>query len=291
MNTPPVPNNSNNNGNNSNNNNSNNSNSNNSNNSNNTSNRGNNSASNETNPYILPSMDVTETDEGTVFTTASGITSTVFVTADDGVKVEAGVNESGSINSQATAAAVREAAGIARENGETSVTVQIPEGATGLSKSTVEKLIEAADGLAITLELTAVVDGEVVGGVTIPLTSEDGQPLPSRQILTGLHFDTKRTEKIERYVAYTWDTEVLGSFETAQKGGWGGDETSRVTATLRVGLDKLGITADDGTKFYALIYDTKAKQWYQAEAEVIDGEIVIKTKRTGIVTIVTDSVN
>jgi hypothetical protein len=223
-------------------------------------------------------MEVTETPEGTEFTTANGVTSTVIQTEDEGVKVEAGVNESGSINSQATAAAVSEAAQIAKENGETSVTIQIPEGATGLSKNTVQKLVEAADGLEITLELTAVVDGEVVGGVTLPLTSETGQ------ILTGLHFDTNRTAQIENYVTNKWDTDVLGSFETAQKGGWG------ATATLSIGLEKLGFSADDGTKLYALIYDTKAKKWYQAAAEVIDGEVVIKTKRTGIITIVTDSV-
>jgi hypothetical protein len=194
------------------------------------------------------------------------------------------VNESGSINSQATAAAVSEAAQIARENGETSVTIQIPEGATGLSKNTVQKLVEAADGLEITLELTAIVDGEVVGGVTLPLTSETGQ------ILTGLHFDTKRTEQIENYVTNKWDTDVLGSFETAQKGGWGNGETGTVSATLRVELEKLGFSADDGTKLYALIYDTKAKKWYQAAATIEDGNVVIKTKRTGIVTIVTDPV-
>jgi hypothetical protein len=229
------------------------------------------------NPYVLPSMDVTETAEGTEFTTASGVTSTVQETP-EGVKVEAGVNESGSINSQATAAAVSEAAQIAKENGETSVTIQIPEGATGLSKNTVQKLVEAADGLDITLELTAIVDGEVVGGVTLPLTSETGQ------ILTGLHFDTKRTEQIENYVTNKWDTDVLGSFETAQKGGWG------ATATLSIGLEKLGFSADDGTKLYALIYDTKAKKWYQVAALIEDGNVVINTKRTGIVTIVTDSV-
>jgi hypothetical protein len=230
------------------------------------------------NPYVTPSMNVRETDEGIDFTTANGVTSTVITPVYEGVKVEAGVNESGSINSQATAAAVSEAAQIARKNGETSVTIQIPEGATGLSKSTVQKLVEAASGMNITLELTAIVDGEVVGGVTLPLTAKTGQ------ILTGLYFDTKRTEQIENYVTNKWDTDVLGSFETAQKGGWG------TTATLSISLEKLGFSADDGTKLYALIYDTKARKWYQSNAEVIDGEVVIKTKRTGIVTIVTDSV-
>jgi hypothetical protein len=233
----------------------------------------------EENPYVPPTMEVEETEEGTQFTTENGVTSTVTLTEDEGVKVEAGINESGSINSEATAAAVAEAAKIAEENGETSVTIQIPEGATGLSKSTVEKLVEAAGGMEITLELTAIVDGEVVGGVTLPLNGSTGQ------ILTGLSFDTKRTESVENYITNKWKTDVLGSFETAQKGGWG------ATATLTIGLDKLDFKADDGDKLYALIYDTKTKKWYQVAATIEDGNVVIKTKRSGIVTIVTEPIN
>jgi hypothetical protein len=232
----------------------------------------------EENPYVLPSMDVEETEEGTNFTTANGVTSTVTETDEGEVKVQAGVNESGSINSQATAAAVAEAAKIAAENGETSVAIQIPEGAVGLSKSTVQKLVDAAGGMEITLELTAMVDGEVVGGVTLPITDETGQ------ILTGLDFDTTRIDTAKDFITNKWNTDILGSFETAQKGGWGG------TATLSVGLDILGFEADDGTKLYALIYDPKADKWYEVPAEVIDRNVVFDTKRSGIITIVTKSV-
>jgi hypothetical protein len=232
----------------------------------------------ESNPYVTPSMDVTETAEGTEFTTASGVTATVTVSEDEGVKVEAGVNESGSVNSQATAAAVAEAAAIAQANGETTVAIDLPEGTIGLSKSTVEKLIAAAGDTEVVVNIPTVVDGEAVGSISVPLTETTGQ------ILTGMTFDTKRTEQIENYVANKWDTEVLGSFETAQKGGWGG------TATLTVSIDKLDISADDGTKLYAVIYDTKNKKWYQVEATIEDGNVVIKTKRSGIVTIVTEPV-
>jgi uncharacterized repeat protein (TIGR02543 family) len=131
------------------------------------------------------------------------------------------------------------------------------------------------DDATITNAYGEVGDGEVVGGVTLPLSSSTGQ------ILTGLAFETKRTAQTEAYVAENFDAEVLGSFETAQKGGWG-DEP----ATLSVGLDKLGFEAEDGTKLQALIYDPKAKKWYTAEAEIIDGNVVIITKRSGVVTIV-----
>jgi hypothetical protein len=122
------------------------------------------------------------------------------------------------------------------------------------------------------------VDGEVVGGVTLPLTSTTGQ------VLTGLSFETKRTEQIEEYVSNKWNADVLGSFETAQKGGWG------TTATLTIELEKLDFEADDGTELYALIYDTKAKKWYQVPAKIEDGSVVINTKRSGIVTIVSGKV-
>ncbi|MDR0946901.1 MAG: hypothetical protein LBM87_04020 [Ruminococcus sp.] len=199
-------------------------------------------------------------------------------TEDEGVKIEAGLNEKGSVNSQSTAAAVAEAAAIAQANGETSVEFELPEGTKGISASAVQKLVDAAGDTEVVVNIPTVVDGEAVGSVSVPLTSDSGQ------ILTGMTFDTKRTEQVENYVANKWDTEVLGSFETAQKGGWG------ATATLSIGLEKLGFSADDGTKLYALIYDTKAKKWYQSNAEVIDGEVVIKTKRSGIVTIVTEPV-
>jgi hypothetical protein len=92
----------------------------------------------EENPYVIPSMDVEQTETGTQYTAANGASAVVTVTEDEGVKVEAGVNESGSVNSQATAAAVAEAAAIAQANGETTVAIDLPEGTVGLSKSTVE---------------------------------------------------------------------------------------------------------------------------------------------------------
>jgi hypothetical protein len=223
-------------------------------------------------------VNITETPEGTQYTAANGATSTVTVTADEGVKIEAGVNESGSVNSQSTAAAVSEAAKIAKENGETTVKIVLPEGTIGLSKSTAQKLMNAAGDVGIELEFPTTVDGEAVGSVSVPFTNETGQ------ILTKMTFDTTRTEQIENYITSKWDTEVQGSFETAQKGGWGS------TVTITIGLEQLGFEADDGTKFYAIIYDTKNDKWYQTEAAIEDGNVVIKTKQSGIITVVTKPV-
>ncbi|MDR0975196.1 MAG: hypothetical protein LBL80_05840 [Ruminococcus sp.] len=104
------------------------------------------------------------------------------------------------------------------------------------------------------------------------------------QILTGLHFETERIYSVQNYIASRYDTDILCAFETAQTGGW------KDTATLSLSVHKLGLETLDGTKLYALIYDTKTKTLYQAAAEVIDGDIVIKTKKSGIVTIVTEPV-
>jgi hypothetical protein len=211
------------------------------------------------------------------YTTNSGITAKVTVT-EAGVEVEAGLNKSGSVNSEATAAAVKKAAEIAYANGYKSITIKIPEGATGLSKSTVQKLAQAANGLELVLALTSTIDGEEVGSISLTINAQTGQ------ILIGLKFDTKNIQNVQNYIANKWETDILSAFETAQKGGFGS------TATLSVSMDKLGFSADDGTKLYAIIYDTKAKKWYQVSATVEDGNVVINTKHTGIITIVTKSV-
>jgi hypothetical protein len=228
-------------------------------------------------PSLSPSTPKYEPGEAQEFTTKSGITSTVTV-SEDGVTVEAGLNKSGSLNSEATSAAVKKAAEIAKENGESSVTIDLPVGTTGLSKSTVKKLIEAAGDMAVQVNVPTVFDGEAVGSISVPLTETTGQ------ILTGMTFKTDRTQQFENYVTNKWSTAVLGSFETAQKGGWGG------TATLSVSMDKLGFSADDGTKLYAIIYDSKTGKLYQVPAVIDGGNVVFETKRTGIVTIVTANV-
>jgi hypothetical protein len=221
-----------------------------------------------TSPIIIPALRY-EVGYTKSFTTKTGITATVTLT-ETGIIVTAGMNESGSVNSECTRAAVAEAAKIARTNGLESIRLIVPEGATGLSKSTVQKLVKAVNGKEIILKTE---------NLTLPINEKTGQ------ILTGLKFDSENIKTAQNYITKRWNTDILGSFETAQRGGWGG------TATLTIGLDKLGFSADDGTKLYALIYDTKTEKWYQAAAEVIDGaNVVIKTKRSGIVTIVTQKV-
>jgi hypothetical protein len=98
---------------------------------------------NDENSNNLP-VEVERTENGAEFTAPNGVISKVEETPDGSVKVEAGINESGAVNAQATAAAVAEAAAMAQANGESSFVLQIPEGAQGLSKNTIQQIVEAA---------------------------------------------------------------------------------------------------------------------------------------------------
>jgi hypothetical protein len=106
----------------------------------------------------------------------------------------------------------------------------------------------------------------------------------SKTVKTLVRFNSKRLAQTEEYVVEKWSVDALGSFETRQKGGWG------ATATITISLEKLGFELEDGTKLYVLIFDTKNKKWYEAEAEIIDGNIVIVTEWSGVFAIVAEEV-
>jgi hypothetical protein len=118
-----------------------------------------------------------------------------------------------------------------------------------------------------------------LGGVFIKLNSKSGQ------FLTKVYFKSALIDSAQKYISKKWKTDILGSFETANKGGWG--DTAEVTASL----EKLGLSADDGTRLYALIYDTKTKKWFQTQAIVVGDEVVVNTTRSGVFTIVNRPIN
>jgi pectin methylesterase-like acyl-CoA thioesterase len=156
----------------------------------------------------------------------------------------------------------------------------IPNSVPRIERDTaaMRKIIKTANGLRMVLGLTSAADGEAAGSIFLPLTNK------TEQILTGLYFESKQIDSAENYITRKWETEVLGSFETEQKGGWGS------TAVLSISLKKLGFTADDGAKLYAIIYDTKTNKRYLVAATVKNGNVLINTKRSGIFTIVDNSV-
>jgi hypothetical protein len=125
----------------------------------------------------------------------------------------------------------------------------------------------------VTLSLIEYIDNEAVGSIKT-----------SRRFSAYVRIDSKRTAQTEEYIADRWNIEALGSFETAQRGGWGD------IVTLSVNLEDLGFEAENGTKLYVLIFDTKTKEWHRNEAIIMNGNIVIVTEHSGIFAIVNEKV-
>jgi hypothetical protein len=198
-------------------------------------------------------------------------------TKKDYILVIATLNKSGTVNSAETAEDMTEAHKKALAESIKKIYLKIPTGGTGISKSAMKAVYKAAGGTKLYFtfgfyELKD--DGETeedVGTFFFPLSDKSGQ------ILTGIRF-------VITNITPSWNTDVLGSFETTHKGGWG------ETATVSMSIDKLGFAAENGERVYALIYDTKAKKYYQTTAKIEDGFVTFKTSQSGIVTIVTRSI-
>jgi uncharacterized repeat protein (TIGR02543 family) len=221
-------------------------------------------------PGVISALTPIENPDGSLSVTSfSGITATIYPSV-SGVTVKAGVNLTSSVNSQSTAAAVLEAVKIAQGKSAFYVTVVIPDEAVGLSIHTVKKLLVAAGAMELILECPTLENGLQVGNIRLTINEGTGQ------ILTGISFDTGRVRECEDYVTRLIGAEVVGGFETAQKGGFGGP------ATVSVSLEKIGIKAVDGIEFYVMIYDSKTGKWYEDTAIVEGGNAVIDTERSGI---------
>jgi hypothetical protein len=101
---------------------------------------------------------------------------------------------------------------------------------------------------------------------------------------TYVRINSNRTAQTEKYIADRWGVDVLGSFETRQRGGWGD------SVTLSVNLEDLGFEAENGTKLFVLVYDTKYKIWHEVEAIIENGNVVIVTEYSGVYGIVKEKV-
>jgi hypothetical protein len=200
------------------------------------------------------------------------------------VLVIATLNESGTVNSTKTVEDMTEAHRKAVAENISKIYLKIPTGGKGISNSAMKAVYKAAGGtkLFLTFGFYELKDNgtheEDIGTFFFPLNDKSGQ------ILTGITFGTTHITNIENYIVDKWNTGVLGSFETTHKGGWG------ESATVSMSIDKLDFIALENANVYALIYDTKAKKFYQSKAKIKDGFVTFNTSRSGIVTIVTKSV-
>jgi hypothetical protein len=128
------------------------------------------------------------------------------------------------------------------------------------------------------LALIEYIDNEKVGEISLHLTSN------MQKFSSYVRINSNRTAQTEEYIKSNWNVTALGSFETAQRGGWGD------IATLSVSLEDLGFEVSNGTKLYVLIFDTKNKIWHEVEAIIENGEVVIVTEYSGIFGIVNEKV-
>ncbi|MDR0992251.1 MAG: hypothetical protein LBL87_05055 [Ruminococcus sp.] len=211
----------------------------------------------------------------------------VSYSKDEYILVIATLNKSGSVNSKETAKDMWLAEQRAKQFNIPKIYLKIPEGGTGISAAAMKKQYDTAKKTRLYLLFDyyeTVIDkngkekNNVIGSVFTPVNAKSGQ------FLTGIKFNSKNIDSVESYIKKKWNTTILGSFETTQKGGW------YDTAKITIDIDNLGFSADNGTRLYALIYDTKAKKFYQTDVTVSKGNVVVNTNRSGIVVIVNKSV-
>jgi hypothetical protein len=140
--------------------------------------------------------------------------------------VTAGLNHTGSVNSETTIAALKEAIRMARANGKQSVKIIIPKEAIGFSERTADKIRKEAKGFKVEFEIEFTED--LTG--TLELTENVGQVLTDIKI-ARVHRDY---DNISSKLTVTPQTETpiiqYLIFEAAQIGDYG--ETIQFTADL-----------------------------------------------------------
>jgi hypothetical protein len=129
----------------------------------------------------------------------------------------------------------------------------------------------------IELNLTDAFSGDTVGTITLPPRTD------TSKIETEFSFFTARTDTAENYLRNRYNSNVLGSFETKEKDGWG------TSAIITVSLESLGFQAKNGTRLFAEIYDTESQQWYESTVTIVDGNAVYTSSHTGITVFVLTS--
>jgi hypothetical protein len=201
------------------------------------------------------------------------------------IEVTATLNESDTVNGRKTAEDVAAAHRMAERLGGGKILLHLPTDTIGISETAMKRIVKAASDTEIYLifdfwyteydEKWETDVQNIIGHVYFRLSDETGQ------ILTEMYIDSDNIDTAQSYIEKHFDTEVLGSFETSQKGDWG--ETANISVIFRF----LGFTAVEGEDYYVLIHDTKTKKWYQTK---VDDDLYINTSHSGVVTIVTDSV-
>jgi hypothetical protein len=157
--------------------------------------------------------------------------------------VTAGLNHTGSVNSEATIAALKEAIRMARANGKNSVKIIIPKEAIGFSERTADKIRKEARGFKVEFEIEFTED--LTG--TLELTENVGQVLTDAEIalvrrdLIDINLDLDSDFDLDIDIPHNdYPVTPIGEFiiiETAQSGGF--LENVRYDLDMNVDLEKL----------------------------------------------------
>ncbi|MDR0992798.1 MAG: hypothetical protein LBL87_07915 [Ruminococcus sp.] len=176
--------------------------------------------------------------------------------------VTAGYNASGSINSTNTANAIKRY--FTANPSASSVNVTIPSAATAMSASTAKKLIAAAGSKTVTL-----VNSATFGSMSYSLTT-------ARNYYFGMNSNnSKYTSARTTIVRAYGNTDTRGFSLSVNNLG--------ASATLRIKVASLGISAGAGDTVYALFYNPSTNGFTRKTLVVNSaGEVTYATTRGGV---------
>jgi hypothetical protein len=192
--------------------------------------------------------------------TNNGATATI--NSSTGV-VTAGINSSGSVNSTATNNALK--AAINRKLIDGAATVVVPSTSTGLSKSTVQKLITAAGSKGLRIQIQG-----SFGTITVPVST-------ARQINTRvLSSSNALTSAKATFKRVFGNTDIVG-IQTSQASTFGS------SATYRISADAIGLGVDYGDTAYVAIYNPETGKYSKKTVMVnANGQIAFASSYSGI---------
>ncbi|MDR0974309.1 MAG: hypothetical protein LBL80_01310 [Ruminococcus sp.] len=193
--------------------------------------------------------------------TSGGATATLNTSSG---AVTAGVNTSGTLNSVATSNAVK--ASISRGYADDVVTVNLPASTTAISKSAMQKLLDASGNKDLRIQIQS-----TYGTILIPVSS-------ARQIKTTITASSSNINKAVALFYKAYGNTDITAIETAQTGTFGS------SATYRISADAIGLGADYGDKVYVAIYNPSTGKFTKKTVTVNSkGEIAFASSSAGVI--------
>jgi hypothetical protein len=211
---------------------------------------------------ITPVTPVTPTKPSNANTFTSG-DATATINTSTGV-VTAGINATGTLNSTATANAVKSV--VSRGLSDANVTVTLPSSTTAISKSAMQKLITAAGNKDLRIQIQS-----TYGTILLPMSS-------ARQVMTKITGSSAAiTNAIAKFRKAYGNTDIVG-IQTTQNSTYG------VSATYRISADAIGLGADYGDKVYVVIYNPSKGTFSRKTVTVnAKGEIAFASSASGVI--------